>query len=104
MNLMMDTSNYLLEPVLVSDKKCLYKNYVYKLLNPNTKSHKMPKNCRKLIKMRVFRITMVTMVTNIYFLKHVNRNLPIVITIKSVKFEKKIPTITCQNVVKTGNL
>ena len=54
--------------------------------------------------MSVFRITTLTMVTNIDFLKHVYRNLPIVITITSVKFENKIPTITCQNVVKTGNL
>ena len=101
---MMDTSNSLLEPVLVSDKKMLYKNYVYKLLDPNTKSHEVSKNCWKCIKMTVFTKTMVTMVTNNYILKYVYRNLPIMITTMSVKFENKIPTITCQNVEKTGNL
>ena len=54
--------------------------------------------------MTVITKPMVTMVTNNYILKYVYRNLPIVITTMSVKFEKEIPTITCQNVEKNGNL
>ena len=54
--------------------------------------------------MTVFTKTTVTMVTNNYILKYVYRNLSIVITTMSVKFENEIQTITCQNVEKTGNL
>lgn len=43
-NLMMYTSNCLVEPVLVSGKKCLYNRYVYK------SCHKKAIKCLKFVK------------------------------------------------------